>query len=312
MRSDLVIANLETPITDLPTSPFAGKKDYVHWTDVTLAPKHLTEHNIRVVSLANNHTLDYGAAGLRQTLDVLAENRMTAFGAGRNEADAARPFLAELAVGDRVFTLAVFGAFEYSARYDRDYRFYARGDEPGTNALALETLSREIVGLKESDPRRYVVVFPHWGGNYAWKSPEQTRLAHALIDAGADLVVGHGAHMMQEIEPYRGRWILYGLGNFMFNSPGRYERKNVDPLSLAARLLVRPGERGLSAVVRVYPIFCDNLVTNYQSRPVTEDEFDRAAAILLAKCPDPAEFRRAVRRNRDEIGHFLEFSTPLP
>ena len=48
---------------------------------------------------------------------------------------------------------------------------------------------QEIVGLKEADPRRYVVVFPHWGGNYAWKSPEQTRLAHALIDAGADLYV---------------------------------------------------------------------------------------------------------------------------
>jgi hypothetical protein len=310
MQADLVIANLETPVTNLPTSPVTGKKDYVHWTDVVLAPKHLKAHNIHTVSLANNHTLDYGVPGLEQTLDILRKSEIAAFGAGRNQQEAARPFVKDLPVGGRVFKLAVFGAFEFFPDYDRQYHFYASADRAGAHQLALDKLAAEIARLKAAEPATYVVVFPHWGENYVWKSKSQTDLAHGLVDAGADLVIGHGAHMIQEIEPYRGRWIIYSLGNFMFNSPGRYKLKGVDPYSLAAELVVRADGDRLSKSIRVYPIFTDNQITNYQSRLLAKAEFDRAGTLLAQKCPDPARFRQQVRAGKDNLGYYLEFATP--
>jgi len=110
LQSDLVIANLETPITNLPQSPFP-EKGYVHWSDVRKAPKALQEHNITVVSLANNHTLDYGIKGLKQTLLVLAKNNIEWFGAGMNQKEASEPYIKEFKVGKKVFRLAVIAGF---------------------------------------------------------------------------------------------------------------------------------------------------------------------------------------------------------
>jgi len=90
-QADLVIANLETPVTDLPSSPLTGKKVCVHHSDPVEAPRVLKEHNIGAVSLANNHTLDYGIMGLRQSLEALEEHDIQWFGAGTDEASAAEP-----------------------------------------------------------------------------------------------------------------------------------------------------------------------------------------------------------------------------
>jgi poly-gamma-glutamate capsule biosynthesis protein CapA/YwtB (metallophosphatase superfamily) len=306
----MVIANLETPITNLPVSPHVGEKTYIHWTDVELAPKHLKRHNILAVSLANNHTLDYGKEGLRQTLDVLREHGMAGFGAGLDHVEAAKPFLKDVRIGEKHFKLAVLAAHEYSEKYDRRYRHYAREDRPGVNAISKEKLAKQIARLKESDPNTFVVVYPHWNANYAWKTEAQATLCHALIDAGADLIVGHGAHMMQEIEQYRGRWIVYGLGNFMFNSKGRYQKLNAVPLSLVGQLTLRPTSNGLSKTMRLYPIFTDNLVSKYQSRPVTEAEFEQARDLLLNRSPNPEQVKQEVTAGRDDLGRFLEFSLP--
>jgi len=153
------------------------------------------------------------------------------------------------------------------------------------------------------------VVFPHWGSNYRWANAGQTSIAHDMIDAGADLILGHGAHMLQEVEFYRGRWIVYSLGNFMFNTRGRYGRNGAPPFSLLASLIHTESDDDIGDVdrtLRLYPTVTDNLQTGFQSRAVNEQEFRRVERLLTARSPSQDEFRSRVATARDELGWYLE------
>ncbi len=214
--SDYVIANLETPVTDLPSSPLEGKKKFIHWADPKNTPSVLARHNIRVVSLANNHALDYSLPGLQQTIKHLERHGIVVFGAGLSETQAANPHRLEIYLGDNIIRMAILGGYWYRKSYDSRYKFYARGKSGGVRVLNDDSFAKQIRILKQTDPDMFIVVFPHWGKNYRWRNQEQISLAHALIDAGADLIIGHGAHVFQEIEQYHDRWIIYNLGNFVF------------------------------------------------------------------------------------------------
>jgi poly-gamma-glutamate capsule biosynthesis protein CapA/YwtB (metallophosphatase superfamily) len=131
-------------------------------------------------------------------------------------------------------------------------------------------------------------------------------MAHAIVDAGADLVLGHGAHMLQELELYHGKWIVYSLGNFVFQSRGRYQEKGVDAFSLVARLDVAEFDGGLHTILRLYPIACDNQVTNYQSYPVRQGEFQELSSLLLQRSPQRALLHAKWKAGTDGLGmHFL-------
>ena len=176
----------------------------------------MARHNIRVVSLANNHALDYSLPGLQQTIKHLERHGIVVFGAGLSETQAANPHRLEIYLGDNIIRMAILGGYWYRKSYDSRYKFYARGKSGGVRVLNDDSFAKQIRILKQTDPDMFIVVFPHWGKNYRWRSQEQISLAHALIDAGADLIIGHGAHVFQEIEQYHDRWIIYNLGNFVF------------------------------------------------------------------------------------------------
>lgn len=263
--ADLVITNLETTFSQGIFSPLAGEKEYIHRSDPQAGRTALKDHNMTIFSLANNHSMDYGPQGLQQTIATLEQHGLTVFGAGDNAKEAKIPF----EIGNEDLSLAVFTGFEYRENYDEDYGFYATKISPGVNVLSSE--------IPETSPETFVVAFPHWGNNYKPEDFEQQQMAHALIDSGADLVLGHGAHRMQGIEQYNGKWIVYSLGNFIFNSPGRYEEMGVTPYSLMADL--RTSNSAIN--LRLYPIFTDNLITNYQSRFVTNEEFEEVREELI-------------------------------
>jgi poly-gamma-glutamate capsule biosynthesis protein CapA/YwtB (metallophosphatase superfamily) len=305
-RTDLVIANLETPIARVAVSPFEGEKAYIHRADVRLAPAALVRHGITVVTLANNHTLDYGVDGLYQTLDVLDAAGVEWFGAGRTEEDAERPYRRDVMVGGQTVRIVVAGGFEYIKYYDKTLHFYAKGETGGAKAWDEASAGEHIRALREAEPDAYIVAFPHWGRNYAWKLKRQRLAGRAMIDEGADLVIGHGAHMFQEIERYRGRWIVYNLGNFMFNSRDRYELTNKEPLSLAARMDLYETQGNPVFRLRLYPILSDNDATNYQPRLVTEEEFALAEDLLLRRSPIPRQLREGMTAGRDAIGRYFE------
>ena len=308
LQSDFVIANLETPITNTLKSPIPVKtKKNFHWSDVKKAAKYLKKYNIKTLSLANNHILDYGLEGLKQTLEVLRENDMEWIGAGFDDVEAGKPYLKEITFSQQVFRLAVITGFEFRKTYDQDFVFYANNNVGGVNPISIKNIVAQIKQLKEAIPNVYVVVFPHWGQNYMWKSKRQSDLGHQIIDAGADLIIGHGSHIMQEIEKYNGHWILYGIGNFMFNPGGRYQKFNVDPFGLVVQLVLQESDRNLVKTIKLYPIFTDNKITNFQVRYLTKDEFEKAYKLLHEKSSHQKEFEREIKTGEDDIGRFMEF-----
>jgi hypothetical protein len=246
----------------------------------------LVRHNIRTVSLANNHTFDYGAAGFDQTLAVLGAAGFNMFGAGCDLAAAARPLSIE-AAGVKV---AVFGAFERRSDYEHRYGVYAEQHRGGLCPLDSGLFAAQIGALRRAEPRTFVVAYPHWGANYRLRTEAQARDAAALVEAGADLILGHGAHAVQEIERIGGAWVIYSLGNFVFNSRGRYQKFNAPPLGLVAQIAIGPQHSRAPLRLRLFPIVTTNEKTGFQPRFVSEREFNSSLSLL-----------RRISRNADDL-----------
>lgn len=304
-QADQVIVNLETVLTNLLTSPLAGQKAYLHRSDMVKTPEVLKAHNINVVSLANNHAVDYGVQGLRHSFAALKECNMTWFGAGTDEASAQRSVKFTYQLAGRVFQIVIATGFVYRKTYDHTFGFYAESDKEGVNAWTLKRAVRQMEEIRSANPNAYVVAFPHFGKNYAWKTKRQTKLAQALIDAGANLVLGHGAHMLQEIEFYHGGWIVYNLGNFVFNSPGRYRLKKAAPYSLVAQLDVVAEPGTIAPSLRLYPIFSDNRVTHFQPHFVTKAHFRTVQGLLLERIAQTEMLLKRMSIGQNGFGQYF-------
>jgi poly-gamma-glutamate capsule biosynthesis protein CapA/YwtB (metallophosphatase superfamily) len=333
--SDLVIANLETPLIDIANTPrpsFSSTDDsryrkkqgrFLHWSDVKRAPAYLKKYNITNVSLANNHMLDYGIDGFIQTLEGLHKHSIRFFGASYDKKQADRPFIETIVGGNRTFKLVVISAFEYRKEYDKHFSFYASSSKGGVNPLSIRRIANNIRRIREVNNNNvYIVAYPHWGGarSYGWKTDAQTTVAHKLIDAGADIVIGHGPHNLQQIEQYKGKWIIYSIGNFVYISPGQYSRFNAPPFSLAVNLIFKEhknftinnkdaaSDNEIIRYMKIYPIVTDNKLTNYQVRVVNQKEFEIVRQILIEKnyAWEPSE--RNYKLGVDNIGQFIELS----
>jgi len=204
-NADFNVVNLECPITDTGT-PFKDKKF------IFKLPREysfiLKEGAINVVTLSNNHIMDYGVEGLISTLDVLNKNGIKYTGAGQNEEDAREPVILEKN-GVKIGILA------YSATFPREY--WATDKRPGTAFPFRNKVKNDIKNLRNIVD--FLVVSFHWGAELL-DTPKtyQKVLAKFAIDNGADLVIGHHPHVIQWPEIYRGKFIFYSLGNFIFGS----------------------------------------------------------------------------------------------
>lgn len=303
-NADFVLANLETPITDIAVSPFIGKKTYIHQGDLVNTPAQLSAHGIQAVSLANNHSFDYGTGGLVETFDILKAHGLTYLGAGKNGIEAAKPLLLEVNGAKNSLAIAIFAAFDASERFKEQVR-----GEPSSAALQfleVNQIGGLIKELKVAYPRLLTVAFPHWGSNYKWRTLRQQRVAKSLLDARIDLIIGHGAHMIQEVEYQATRWIVYGIGNFAFNSPGRYKKYSAPPFSCIANLVVRPKEARWELCLRLYPLVLDNQRTNYQSRLTTRAESELVRELLCARVQSSS-----LSLFQDSIGYYMELPVNL-
>ena len=230
--ADITFANLENPLTDRGTptphkTPEALKqrKEWLFRGEPSSAAL-LQDAGIDVVSLANNHAMDYQRVGLRDTMTLLQKKRIAWCGAGENAREATTPALLEVN-GTRLAFLAFAegGTMPSPDKYEaRDARpglamVYANADGSPTQTslqrvrAALQT-ARGLADL--------VVVSYHWGIECTDEpTPFQRALGRNTVDFGADLVLGHHPHRLQAIERYKGKLIAYSLGNFLFNP--RYE-----------------------------------------------------------------------------------------
>lgn len=282
LSSDLAIANLETPLANANVFIPHSNKEYFHFADKDSTPLYLSKYNINAVSIANNHILDLGYDGLNITISSLNSYDVQPFGAGFSEEQASVPFkFNKPGVETNIF---VFSCYWYRSRFFNEKQIYASGDNAGVCLLDPGKISVQIKKLKENYPGAFFIAYPHWGSNYKQKNSYQTETAHKLIDAGVDLIIGQGAHTVQEIEQYKSKWILFNIGNFIFNSPGRFGSTGAKPFGLIAELNVNDTTRYL----KLYPIYINNLKTDYRVRRLDENEF--------GEC-----YKLAVKGNRENV-----------
>jgi poly-gamma-glutamate synthesis protein (capsule biosynthesis protein) len=239
-RPDVWIANLETAVT---TSDDRAAKGIHYRMHPANAPC-LVASGIDCWTLANNHVLDWGRGGLRETLETLRESGLRAAGAGRDAAEAEAPALLPVSGGGRVIVFS-FG----SVTSGIPEQWAATEDQPGVNLLEGRTVADIAAGLRGSKgPGDVLVASIHWGGNWGYGIPREHReLAHRLVDeGGVDVVHGHSSHHPKGIEIYRGRVILYGCGDFLNDYEGieGYEEYR-DDLVLLYFATVDPTGRGL-------------------------------------------------------------------
>jgi poly-gamma-glutamate synthesis protein (capsule biosynthesis protein) len=217
VQPDLRIINLETSITRSPDFIPKG-------INYKMSPDNaacLTAAGIDGCVLANNHVLDWGRAGLLETLETLEKLGVKSAGAGRNAAQAEAPAVLEVAGKGRVL---VFGFGSQTSGIPRAWA--AAESEPGVNMLkdlSERTIARIADRAQASRrPGDLLVASIHWGGNWGYDIPAQERrFAHGLIEgAGFDVVHGHSSHHPKGIEVYRDRPILYGCGDFLNDYEG--------------------------------------------------------------------------------------------
>lgn len=260
--SDLAIGNLETPLTNQ-GAPITEKQFLFRNPPEKVAPA-LKRAGFDIVSLANNHTLDYGAEGLRDTLQALEEHGIRHHGAGMTLADARKPVIFELRGGQKVGFLA------YSCTFPEE--FWAARDRAGT-AFCHEQHVRTDVGGLAAQQIDIIAVSFHWGAERAKElRPYQSLLAHAAIDAGADVVIGHHPHILQGIEYYRDGLILYSLGNFTFGSRTQHARTSV-----VANIAFKNGK---FSRLEMTPINVDNFEVDFQPQLLTGQKAEAVYAEL--------------------------------
>ena len=304
--SEYAIANLESPITTLEESPYEEKKSYILWQSPVTA-SYLKSFGIDAVSLGNNHTMDYGIQGITETFDHLSKVGIKYFGAGNNSIEANSPLMLNLPLNDGLFKVAILGGYEYREKYKNKFDFYAEEDKGGLSKMDVIETANQIRALKEEDPERFVIVFPHWGYRYTWTNKYLNMQSSSFADAGADLIIGHGAHQLGEIRKIGNTWVIYSLGNFMFNSWSTYYQDTAVPYSLIAALHFKevPGSNP-DIYLRLYPIFTNNNLTNHNGRFVSDHEFDIVLNIILSKSIQTEFLKKEIKVNKDKYGNFFE------
>lgn len=256
-KGDITVGNLEAPLARGGIE-YLGKRFRFRAPPQSAAA--LRRAGFSLVTLANNHMMDFGAPALLETLHHLDKSGILYAGAGLSLAAARQRALFEVR-GGKVAFLA------YSMTLPTE--FYATSVRPGTAPGYPGHFKRDISrAKKEAD---YVVVSFHWGTEGATSpSPGQVAAARAAVDAGADVVLGHHPHVLQGIERYKKGIILYSLGNFAF---GSFSRTSA---GVIARITLDNGVKGVELV----PLNVRNSEVRFQPRPLMGREGEAVIAHL--------------------------------
>ncbi len=276
--SDLRFANLELPLTER-GAPAA--KRYVFRAPPAAAAA-LRSAGFTLLSLANNHLLDYGQDGLLDTLAALDQAGIAHAGAGRSQEEAHTPAVVTVN-GLRIALLAYVNVPD-DAGSGFSTRAWAAGPAtPGVAWGTVEAVRRDVAAARAQAD--LVVVSLHAGFEYsATPNTVQRELAHAAVEAGAALVLGSHPHVLQGVEFYRGVPVVYSLGNFVFDLDEDDRRQPGLPSVLSAVLRVTLDRTGVRTL-RVLPVVIDERdgrpvpVSGPQARPVLERLYQLSAAL---------------------------------
>jgi len=189
---DIVFGNLEGPVVNNPPEFPANSLKFAFNQEVI---KGASWCNFNLFSLANNHTLDMGKKGLEETKEWLKKYGMNFVG---DPLSGSSDNLNSSFLRDNITFLA----------FNQIFPFIVKEEE----------IIKATKTVKSLNPDNFLIVSMHWGEEYKLiNSPAQQSLAHKIIEAGADLIIGHHPHVVQNIEKYQEKLIFYSLGNFIFD-----------------------------------------------------------------------------------------------
>ena len=296
LAPDVRVINLETSVTK---SDDYWKEKGVHYRMHPMNIDCITAAKIDVCSLANNHVLDWGYAGLKETLKTLRKARIKGVGVGMNVNEAESLAMIEIEGKGRV---VIFALGSPTSGVPLNWAVSQKG--PGVNLLrdlsddAIRRIRKKVQEVRQD--RDIVVASIHWGGNWGYHVPqEEIDFAHQLIDeAGVDMIHGHSSHHVKGIEVYRDRLILYGCGDFLndYEGIGGYEYYR-DDLGLMYFATMDPST-GKLVQLEMTPTAIENFKVNRTSR---ED------ALWLANVLDREGKRFGTRVKWDEDNRLTLF-----
>jgi len=254
-KGDINLANLESPIASS-GKEFKGKR-FRFRAEPEVAPA-LAKAGFRVVTLANNHTMDFGGQALAETMKNLAANGIAWTGAGGNLSEARKMAL---------YTVKGVKIAFLGFSLTQPVEFFAARTRPGTTPGLEGIYTADIAKARAAAD--YVIVTFHWGKEgSSTVQPYQRAAAHKAIEAGADAVIGHHPHVLQGVERYRNGIIFYSLGNFAFASIGN---------SAASSAIVRLKLDGPRREAEIVPLDILNSRVRFQPKPLTGN---RAKAVI--------------------------------
>lgn len=192
---DLNVLNLEGPITgnsSVSLGTETGEAGHFKFTfDKEMTRNFLIDNKIGAVNLGNNHILNFGEAGVRETVEFLRENKIDYFGSPLDDKNA----YIEKEINGLKIALVCYN------------RFYNLGSENAINKIKDAKSKNDLA-----------IVYTHWGNEYELVQSEiQQKIAHSFVEAGADLIIGTHPHVVQPLEIYKNKVIFYSLGNFVFD-----------------------------------------------------------------------------------------------
>lgn len=207
LNSDIVLGNLETAVS---TRGMAMKdKQYTFKSNPSIV-NYLKKYNITALSIANNHILDFGRDAFLDTMKHLKDKEIGYAGGGINQAQALTPLIIEKK-GKKIGFLAFSKVIPTVDWYSTTKRSGVVG--------AYRGHEKSVVNAVKSAKEKcdILIVSVHWGRERENKfGKDEQYMAHKIIDAGADVIMGHHPHVVQGIEMYKEKPIFYSLGNFIF------------------------------------------------------------------------------------------------
>lgn len=274
--SDLVLANLETAATTHATKwPDKVFNYRMHPANIAC----LEVARVDYVSLANNHTLDFGREGLFETVQGLEQAGIAAAGAGRSAAEAEtpavlrlerRPASASAGDGRPAHELHLYSFADHPRDWSSVPEFNLLRYDAASRAKLKGLLTKDHPGLNPNPSLK--VVSLHWGPNYAWEPDGEIRsMARFLVDeCGVDIIHGHSSHHVQGVEVRRGKLIIYGCGDFVDDYAVNSRFRN--DLSAAWNVSVRESADGKLELSRleVFP----NRIKSFQAGLLAKEEED--------------------------------------
>lgn len=272
-KLDVFFCNLECQISDLGRKMDKGETKPYHFRAKPVMVKALVESGVDIVTIANNHGMDYGPQAMMQTIKLCRKNGIEIVGAGRNATEAAAPGFVETA-GIRI------GFVGFQSTYTM---MNAGPDTAGINSVRYQEsghfLAAARAALIRAKKQADIVVFTvHWGPNYRQKpTDKQRKIAQLILDMGYDVFIAHSAHQFLGAEIHNGKPIIHDAGNFVVDF------YPVEPYWNDRNLMFVLHFKGIKVqYIEAIPIYRVGTLTNFAEGDIAKSICDRFSSMCAA------------------------------